>query len=52
MYRRKDKLKKHMLIHLQNPPNEGGEPAEEKQKGSSKKTTTVFCQYCGKVYAK
>ena len=48
IYKRKDKLKRHMLVHTRKI--EEAEHEEEKSKTSEKKN--VFCQYCGKVYAK
>jgi uncharacterized Zn-finger protein len=48
VYKRKDKLKKHMLVH-QNKKED--KEMEEKTKGATEKKN-VFCQYCGKVYAK
>jgi hypothetical protein len=50
-YKRKDKLKKHMLVHTrEREQQEQEEAAAEATKSAEKKN--VFCQYCGKVYAK
>ena len=50
IYKRKDKLKRHMLVHTRKKEEEKEHHEEEKTKTYEKKN--VFCQYCGKVYAK
>jgi Zinc finger, C2H2 type len=52
MYKRKDKLKKHMLVHSRKMEEEDQEQEQSDGAAKSAEKKNVFCQYCGKVYAK